>query len=46
MFYLCNTFPSISLEKIKMGIFDSPDIRKLVKNPHCLESMNDVESRA
>ena len=36
----------ISIEKKKMGIFDDPDIRKLVKDPHFIESMNDVESRA
>ena len=29
-----------------MKIFDGPDIRKLVKDPPFIKSMNDVESRA
>ena len=29
-----------------MRVFDSSDIRKLVKDPHFNESMNDVEERA
>ena len=29
---LCNTFPGISIEKEKMGIFSGPEIRKLVNN--------------
>ena len=24
--YLCNTFPGVSIEKTKIGIFDGPDI--------------------
>ena len=43
--YFCNIFPGISIEKKKMGIFDGPDIIKLVKDPHFIESMNDVESK-
>lgn len=44
--YQCNTFPGISIEKNKIGIFDCSDIRKLAKDPHFIESVNDVASRA
>lgn len=44
--YQCNTFPGISIEKNKIEIFDCPDIRKLAKDPHFIESVNDVASRA
>ena len=44
--YQCNTFPGISIEKNKIGIFDCSDIRKLAKDPHFNESVNDVASRA
>ena len=37
--YLCNTFPGISIEKEKTGIFSGPEIRKLVNDP-------DIESAA
>ena len=41
--YFCNIFPGINIEKKKIGIFDGPDIIKLVKDPHFIESTNDVE---
>lgn len=44
--YQCNTFPGISIEKNKIEIFDCPDIRKLAKDPHFIESVNAVASRA
>lgn len=44
--YLCNNFPGISKEKKKMEIFDAPDIGKFLKDPHFIESINNVESRA
>ena len=29
--YICNTFPELTSEKLKAGIFDGPQIRKLIK---------------
>lgn len=42
--HLSNTWPGIIIKKKENGIF--PDIRKLVKDPHFIESINDVELRA
>ena len=39
-------FPSVSEEKIKAGIFDGPQIRKLIKDPNFVLSMNDVDANA
>ena len=33
------------VQKKKIEIFDVPDIRTLIKDPHFIESMNDVEAR-
>ena len=43
--YICNAFPGLSDEKLKAGVFNGPDIRKLVKDPDFVNSMNDVEKR-
>ena len=37
---LC-TFPGLSYEKIKAGVFDGPQIRTLVRDQAFVEAMND-----
>ena len=44
--YLCRYFPGLSLEKLKAGIFDSPQIRKLISDPNFTKNMTDVELSA
>ena len=44
--YLCRFFPGLSLEKLKAGIFDGPQIRKLISNPNFTKNMTDVELSA
>ena len=44
--YIKASFPSVSEKKIKAGVFDGPQIRKLIKEPNFIFSMNDVESNA
>jgi hypothetical protein len=34
------------MEKVKAGIFDGPQIRQLIYDPHFIASMNEIESRA
>jgi len=41
-----NRFPATSYEKVKAGIFDGPQIRKLMKNPAFVSHMTVVESAA
>ena len=42
--YICRTFPDLSNEKLKAGIFDGPQIRKLLKDTNFVNSMNSVEA--
>ena len=44
--YIKAAFPSLSEEKIKEVIFDGPQIRKLIKDPNSISSMNDVDANA
>ena len=44
--YLCSSFPELSTEKFKAGIFDGPKIRKLIKDTHFIHSMDDTKSGA
>ena len=44
--YSCRFFPGLSLEKLKAGIFDGPQIRKLISNPNFTKNMTDVELSA
>lgn len=44
--YICSNFPSLSDEKKKAGIFDGPQIRTLLKDPHFVTTMTAVEARA
>ncbi|GFW62284.1 uncharacterized protein TNCV_912961 [Trichonephila clavipes] len=39
-------FPGLSIEKLKAGIFDGPQIRQLVKDSNFVKSMTEVESKA
>ena len=44
--YLCQVFPGLSMEKLKAGIFDGPQIRQLIRDPEFEESMNTLELEA
>ena len=41
--YICQSFPGLSLEKLKAGIFDGPEIRKLRQDGNFIHSMNPLE---
>lgn len=42
--YICQTFPSCRIEKLKAGILDGPQIRNLVKDPNFTTSMTETKS--
>ena len=44
--YICRMFPALSTEKLKGGIFDGPDIRKMMKDPDFITSMTPIEADA
>ena len=44
--YLFTSFPNLSIEKLKAGVFDGPQIRKLVNDPCFVNSMNSLEKNA
>ena len=44
--YLCQAFPGLTLEKLKAGIFDSSQIRQLIREPEFKNSMNKMEPEA
>ena len=44
--YLCESFPALSYEKIKAGVFDGPQIRHLMKDNAFPNSMNETERQA
>lgn len=44
--YICRTFPGLSNEKLKAGIFNGPQIRTLIRDKNFVGSMNSVESAA
>ena len=44
--YIYSTFPQLSFEKIKGGIFDGPQIRTLMKDVNFIQSMNETEAAA
>ena len=44
--YLCQAFPGLTMEKLKAGIFDSPQIWQLFRDPDFENSMNEVELEA
>ena len=39
-------FPTLTIEKLKAGIFEDPEIRKLIKDLRFVQSMTDTESVA
>ena len=41
--YLCRTFPGVTIEKLKAGAFDGPQIRQLIRDRNFEESMNRTE---
>ena len=43
---LCRAFPGLTMEKLKVGIFDGPQIRQLIRDPEFENSMNEVELEA
>ena len=44
--YICSTFPGLSYEKKKAGIFDGPQIRTLLRDQYFVTTMTVVEARA
>ena len=44
--YLCQAFPGLSIEKLKAGVFDGPQIRQLIKDTEFENSMNEIELEA
>ena len=41
--YFCQAFPGLTMEKLKAGIFDSPQILQLIRHPEFENSMNEVK---
>jgi hypothetical protein len=44
--YIVHKLPGLTMEKLKAGIFDGPQIRQLINDPHFIPSMNEIESCA
>ena len=44
--YIRIKMPQISIEKLKAGIFDGPQIRQLTKDPAFVKSMNEIEKNS
>ena len=44
--YLCGVFQALSTEKLRAGIFDGPQIRRLMNDKRCVLSMTAVEKNA
>ena len=44
--YICLTFPGLSYEKKKAGIFDGPQIRMLLRDQYFVTTITVVEARA
>jgi hypothetical protein len=44
--YIVNKLPGITMEKLKAGIFDGPEIRQLINDPHFIASMIEMDSCA
>ncbi|XP_049957523.1 uncharacterized protein LOC126474131 [Schistocerca serialis cubense] len=44
--YICNTFPGLSCEKLKAGIFDGPQIRRLINDTNFTSVMTVTEASA
>ena len=46
MLLLCHVFPGLSIEKLKGGIFDGPQVRQLIRDPEFEKSMTKLELEA
>ena len=44
--YLCQAFPVLTMEKLKAGIFDGPQIWQLIRDPDFENSMNEEKREA
>ena len=44
--YITLALPGLSIEKIKVGVFDGPQIRQLIKDEHFTGTMSDLEKNA
>ncbi len=44
--YICSVFPGLTIEKFKVGIFDGPQIRKLLKDANFVKTMSENEASA
>ena len=44
--YLCHVFPGLSIEKLKGGIFDGPQVRQLIRDPEFEKSITKLELEA
>ena len=44
--YICRKFPGVTMEKLKAGIFDGPQIRELIKDANFQSAMNSTEAAA
>lgn len=44
--YICSSFPGLSIENMKQGIFNGPDIQNLIKDDNFVNSLNVTESYA
>ena len=42
--YLCHVFPGLSIEKLKGGTFDGPQVRKCIRDPEFEKSMTKLEA--
>ena len=43
---MCRTFPGVTIEKLKAGVFDGPQIRQLIRDRNFEKSMNRTELEA
>ena len=44
--YICRKFSELSIEKLKQGIFDGPQIRLLINDSEFVKSMTELEFSA
>src|SRR6201990_3258201 len=44
--YICSTFNGLSEEKKNAGIFDGPQIRRLMRDANFITSMNETEKKS
>jgi hypothetical protein len=44
--YIAHKLPGLTMEKLKAGIVDGPQIRQLINDPHFTASVNEIESCA